>query len=117
MNQDSRQFFDEQLDQVLPQLPPLVHQLLDKVPLVVEDYPSQQVMQKIGVRHRRHLCGLYTGIPITQRSVEHSGMLSDVIHIYREGILSLAQNEHGEIDEIELRFPPNHDDGPARVKS
>ena len=103
MNPDQRQFFDQQFDQVFPQLPPLVHELLSKVPLVVEDYPSQQVMRKIGVRHRQHLCGLYTGIPITKRSIEHSGMLSDVIHIYREGILSLAQDERGEIDEEELR--------------
>ena len=103
MNPFLRKFFDQQLDQVFPQLPPLVHKLLDKVPLVVEDYPSEEVMRKIGVRHRQHLCGLYTGIPITKRSIEHSGILSDVIHIYREGILSLAQDGQGDIDEKELR--------------
>ena len=103
MNPFLRKFFDQQLDQVFPQLPPLVHKLLSKVPLVVEDYPSQQVMRKVGVRQRSHLCGLYTGIPITKRSIEHSGILSDVIHIYREGILSLAQDGQGDIDEKELR--------------
>ena len=58
-----------------------------EVPLVVEDYPSREVMRRMRVRHPAHLCGLYTGIPLIKRSVEHSGVPSDVIHIYRLGIL------------------------------
>ncbi len=103
MKPELRQYFDEQLEQVLPQLPQRVHELLDEVPLYVEDYPSPEVMRKMHVRHRRNLCGLYTGIPLTSRSVEHSGVLSDVIHIYREGILSMASDRRGQIDEEELR--------------
>jgi predicted Zn-dependent protease with MMP-like domain len=103
MSPHLRQYFDEQLEQVLPQLPRRVHELLDEVPLYVEDYPSQEVMRKMHVRHRRNLCGLYTGIPLTSRSIEHSGVLSDVIHIYREGILSMATDHRGQIDEEELR--------------
>lgn len=52
---------------------------------------------------RRRLCGLYTGIPLGQRSVEQSAVLSDAIHIYREGILALASDRWGAVDEAELR--------------
>ena len=103
MDSDLRQFFDEHLEQVLPELPPSVHRLLDEVPMVVEDFPSREVMRKMGVHQRDHLCGLYTGIPLTRRQVEHSGVLSDVINIYREGILSLARGRDGQIDQQELR--------------
>ena len=103
MDLNLREYFDRQLEQVLPAMPARVHQLLDQVPLVVEDYPSRAVLRKMGVRCRSHLCGLYTGIPITERSVHHSGTLSDVIHIYREGILALATRPDGTIDEQELR--------------
>jgi predicted Zn-dependent protease with MMP-like domain len=55
------------------------------------------------VRHRSHLCGLYTGIPLINRSVDHWGTPSDVIHIYRLGILSQSRMRDGRIDEAELR--------------
>jgi predicted Zn-dependent protease with MMP-like domain len=73
------------------------------VPLVVEDYPSREVMRRMKVRHPSHLCGLYTGIPLIKRSVNDWGVPSDVIHIYRLGILSQARTRDGGVDEAELR--------------
>jgi predicted Zn-dependent protease with MMP-like domain len=46
---------------------------------------------------------LYTGVPLTQRHVELSGVLSDAIYLYREGIFALARDRHGRFDEQELR--------------
>jgi predicted Zn-dependent protease with MMP-like domain len=103
VDQATREFFDDHLEVVLAAMPAEVHRLLDEVPLIVEDYPSIDVLRKMGIRHRSHLCGLYTGIPLTERSVWHSGILSDVVQIYREGILSLATDRRGRIDEAELR--------------
>lgn len=103
MNRAWREFFDEQLELVLPELPARVRAILDEVPLVVEDYPSREVMRKMGVRHRADLCGLYTGIPLTQRRVEQSGVPSDVVNLYREGILDMSCDDEGEVDEAELR--------------
>lgn len=103
MTQDERDYFDEQLDRVMAKMPPQVHELLEKVPMFVEDYPSPEVMRQTGIRHRQQLCGLYTGIPLTNRSVMQSGVLSDVIHIYREGILSMVSDAWGQVDEQALR--------------
>jgi predicted Zn-dependent protease with MMP-like domain len=103
MKPDLREYFDEQLDAVLADLPPAVHRLLDEVPMIVEDYPSPQIMRKVNVRRRGDLCGLYTGIPLTERSVEHAGYLSDAIHLFREGVLNLAVHRDGSIDAAELR--------------
>jgi predicted Zn-dependent protease with MMP-like domain len=103
MERTLRDFFDTQLEAVLAELPQRVHDLLDEVPMIVEDYPSPELMRKLGVRRRADLCGLYTGIPLTARSVEHSGVLSDAIHLFREGVLSLAIDRNHQIDEAELR--------------
>ena len=103
MDSSLRGQFDRLLDEVVANLPHYARELLDRVPMIVEDYPSQDVLRRLGVRHRDHLCGLYTGIPLTQRSVEHSGVLSDVIHIYRRGILAASSDQNGRIDEMELR--------------
>jgi predicted Zn-dependent protease with MMP-like domain len=103
MQESLRQYFDEQVDWVLARAPTRVHKLLDEVTMYVEDHPSPRVMRQLGVRSRRDLCGLYTGIPLTERHVEISGVLSDAIYLYRDGILSLSTDRHGRIDEQELR--------------
>jgi predicted Zn-dependent protease with MMP-like domain len=103
MKSELRQFFDEHLEVVLAELPQQVKDFMDDVPMVVEDFPSREVMRRMRIRHRSHLCGLYTGIPLIKRSVDYSGVMSDVIHIYRLGIMSQARKPDGTFDEAELR--------------
>ena len=103
MSPDDRSYFDEQLEHVLSELPLQVSALLDDVPLFVEDYPARDVMESVGVKHRRQLCGIYTGVPLIDRSVRQSGILSDVIHLFREGIMHLAAGAKGRVDRDQLR--------------
>jgi predicted Zn-dependent protease with MMP-like domain len=103
VNFRTRRRFDEQLEWVLERLPPLIHELIERVPLHVEDYPSEEVMDRMHVQYLDDLCGLYTGIPIGEKSVTHSGTLPDVVTIYREGILSAAANARGRITTDRLR--------------
>jgi predicted Zn-dependent protease with MMP-like domain len=103
MHAADRNYFDEQLEQVLPALPERVRMLLHEVPLIVDDYPTASILQRTGVKRRDELCGLYTGVPLTHRSVEHSGQPSDVIHLFRAGILAAVIDELGYIAEDALR--------------
>jgi predicted Zn-dependent protease with MMP-like domain len=103
MNPRRRRLFDEQLEEVLAEMPPLIHQLLEKVPLHVEDYPSAKVREEMGVKYRDQLCGLYTGIPLGKKSIFHSGQLPDVVTIYREGVWSMAVDRHGRVSGPRLR--------------
>ena len=97
MDAQSRRRFDELLERVLAEMPPMIHELIEQVPLHVEDYPSRRVMESTGVEYPEQLCGLYTGIPLTERSVMQSGTLPDVVTIYREGILAAAADRNGRI--------------------
>lgn len=103
MNLHTRRRFDEQLEWVLARLPPIIHELIERVPLHVEDYPSEEVLDQLHIEYLDDLCGLYTGIPIGQKSVTHSGTLPDVVTIYREGILSAAADRQGRITTKRLR--------------
>jgi predicted Zn-dependent protease with MMP-like domain len=103
MNTELRRLFDEQVEVVLAELPQQVHDFMNDVPMVVEDYPSREVMQRMRIRHPAHLYGLYTGIPLIKRSVDNWGVPSDVVYIYRLGILSKSRARDGGFDEIELR--------------
>ena len=103
MKSSLREHFDRQLEAVLGELPEGIHTLLEKVPLHVEDHPSKATLQKVGVRRRENLCGLYTGIPLTEKSIEHSGTPPDVVTIYREGVLAAARDARGDVSEEALR--------------
>jgi predicted Zn-dependent protease with MMP-like domain len=103
LNPRKRRRFDEVFEEVLAELPPPVHELIEKIPLHVEDYPSADVMEETGVYRRDGLCGLFTGIAITDRSIEHSGTLPEVVTVYREGIMAVAQDDFGRIRRERLR--------------
>ena len=81
----------------------MVHELIERVPIHVEDYPSRQVMDQMGIRYREGLCGLYTGVPIGEKSVWHSVEMPDVVTIYRGGILAAASDPSGRIRRGRLR--------------
>jgi predicted Zn-dependent protease with MMP-like domain len=103
MDAPDREFFDRQLEVVLPDLPARIHELLHVVPLIVEDHPSRELRRLLGLRRKDTLCGLYTGVPLIRRSLEQSGTLSDVIHLFRMGLLAAARDADGQLDADKLR--------------
>jgi len=103
LKQTTRDRFDRQLERVLAEMPPLVHQLLERIPLHVEDYPSREVMEEKGVIEPDELCGLFTGVSIQERSVDDPARLPDVVTIYRLGIMAAARDDDGRLSTRRLR--------------
>ena len=103
MDSKLRELFDCHLEEVLAQLPQSVHVLLTEVPLHVEDYPSQQVLHELGLTAESNLCGVYSGVPLDQRTVDDRPGPPDVVTIYREGIIHLAAGDTEGLSSEELR--------------
>ena len=104
MNSRLRHRFDQLLEQILDELPPELKKLLGEMPIVVEDEPDEDVADELLEGESDELLGLYRGIPRTERSVEHSGTLPEVITLYRLGILDAAADKQGEVaDEALLK--------------
>lgn len=83
--------FDKIVEAVLAQLPESLHTLLEESPLIVEDAPSDDLMRSLDMDpSEEDLCGLHSGIAITERSVSESGQLPESIQIFRRGILDAA---------------------------
>ncbi len=82
-------------------MPPRIHELLDEAPVILEDRPSAAVLKDLGIDPEEDdLCGLHTGLPLTHRSVNDNGVLPDLIHLYRRGIIDHAGGwEEGEDEE------------------
>ena len=60
---------------------------LGGIVLKVEDIADEELLNEMGIDHPLDLTGLYEGIPIGERSVEHSGTLPDRIRLFRRAIL------------------------------
>ena len=101
MNDAARDRFDRLLQDVIDGLPPGVRALLDEIPVIVLDAPTPAMLSDL----RREgtlepdadgsdLCGLHTGVALTERSLEfEGGRLPDQVHLFRRGIISLALDE------------------------
>ena len=91
MRRDERERFDRLFEQVLAALPGEIHRMIEEVPVVLEDHPSRELLTDMGIDpdDRAGLCGLHSGIPLTERSVSDAG-LPEVISLFREGILEEA---------------------------
>jgi predicted Zn-dependent protease with MMP-like domain len=60
---------------------------LGGVVLQVEELADAATLAEMGIDHPLDLTGLYEGIPIGERSVDHSGTLPDRIRLFRRAIL------------------------------
>jgi predicted Zn-dependent protease with MMP-like domain len=55
--------------------------------LMVVDFADEALLADMGIEDPFDLTGLYHGLPIGEKSVEHSGTLPDRIMLYRRAIL------------------------------
>ncbi|MHC5028347.1 MAG: metallopeptidase family protein, partial [Planctomycetota bacterium] len=87
-----RDRFDALVEEVLDGLSPQLRDLLDEAPLIVEDEPEPRLLGLLGMAtdDADLLCGLHTGTPLTERSVEAAGELPEMIHLFRTGIIEHA---------------------------
>jgi len=90
MRREERDRFDRILERVIESLPPALRQLLDEAPVFVDDAPSPEVMREFGIEHPADLCGLHSGVPLTERSVSDPGGHVETISLYRLGIVEAA---------------------------
>ena len=101
MTPDQRNRFDAILEEVLDTMPDRVLDLLDEIPLIVDDQPDEQLIRALAVESGENaeellaempdsLCGLHTGVALTERSVESDAELPDQIQIFRRGIVATA---------------------------
>jgi predicted Zn-dependent protease with MMP-like domain len=89
----SKPRFGELVEQALDELPPPFAGFLSEVPVEVRDRPSPGQCSSVGLGPRSVLLGLYQGRPRTQRSVEDSGGIPDVIYVFQESIEQISSSE------------------------
>jgi len=73
--------------QALQSLPePFADHLRDVV-LLIDDFADDETLDAMGIEDPFDLTGIYEGIPLTERSIDHSGTLPDRIRLFRRPII------------------------------
>jgi predicted Zn-dependent protease with MMP-like domain len=78
-------------ERALATIPPMLATQMDNVLFVVQDWPEDETLQRLGVRSRLGLLGLYRGTPLIARSVLQVSRLPDRIFLYRQPIIDHAR--------------------------
>jgi len=85
-----RDLFDRLLEAEIDALPEHVRELLDEVPVIVEDEPSDALLDDLGMEPGDDLYGLHSGTALTERSVEAPPDVPDQIMLFRGPLLRMT---------------------------
>jgi predicted Zn-dependent protease with MMP-like domain len=92
--------FEQLVERALAELPQQFAEFLEEVPIEIRRRPTRQQLKRLGLRESDLLLGLYEGIPLTERSVEHSGVRPAVIFIFKEDVEDASDSEADLIDQV-----------------
>ena len=98
----TRERFEEIAQAAFDSLPPDFTERVENVHIVVEDYPTDDVLDQVkGGRHS--LLGLYQGIPLPHRGTWYgmTATVPDKISLYQKNIEAVCGNDE---EELELRI-------------
>ena len=98
----SKAKFAELVERALAELPEQFAAFLEEVPVEIRDRPTPRQLKEAGLGRDDLLLGLYHGVPLTDRSVEHSGRMPDVIYIFQEDIELVSKDEEDLVDQVRV---------------
>ncbi len=87
------QEFEELVEKAIADLPEGFKKKIENLAVVVEDYPSDEILLQLRLKSKKSLLGLYQGVPITKRNSNYCNVLPDKITIFKKPIESLNQKE------------------------
>ena len=96
----SKQRFAQLVEQALAELPEPFASHLEEMRVEIHWQPTRKQLREEGLEDDELLFGLYVGHPFTERSVEHSGTLPDVIYVFQEDIELVSESQNDLVREV-----------------
>ena len=81
-----RKVFEQLIHDAVRELPAEFRDKLRNVAIIVEDYPSEELMQQMELSPDDTLFGLYEGVPLTERGYFEQPLHPDRILIFQRAI-------------------------------
>ena len=80
----TRARFTQLVEEALKEIPRRFRKEMKNVAVVVEDEPSPELLEEMGIEPDDSLFGLYQGTPLTERRWDFGNNLPDKISIYQK---------------------------------
>jgi predicted Zn-dependent protease with MMP-like domain len=98
----SKETFERLVERALAELPAQFAEHLEEVPIEIRQRPTVAQLRRLGLEEDELLLGLYDGIPLTHRSVEHSGVRPPVIYIFKEDVELATDSEQDLVEQVRV---------------
>jgi predicted Zn-dependent protease with MMP-like domain/predicted Zn-dependent protease len=93
-------FFREAVAEAIDNLPRSIREYIADVPILVEDFPSDQMLAEQNVSPQ--ILGLYVGVPRTEaESAQHDGDLTRVI-LFKKNVEKICRDRDDLIEQIQI---------------
>jgi predicted Zn-dependent protease with MMP-like domain len=89
----TREEFRSLVDEALETIPARFRDAMQNIAIVVEDEPSLEQLDEVGVEPPDTLLGLYQGIPLPERQWSHGNTLPDKITLFQLPIEDASDDE------------------------
>ena len=93
-----RERFEQLVAEALRDIPKIFRDEMQNVGVVVEDQPSVEVLEEMGIEPSDALYGLYQGTPLPEREWNYGNTLPDRITIYQQPIVEDCEDEDDIMD-------------------
>ena len=93
----TRERFKELVRQAIDSIPRHFAREVNNVAIVIEDRPSQQLLDEMEMGPDEVLLGLYQGVPLPDRQWAHGNALPDCITLYQKSIEDDCEEDEDEI--------------------
>jgi predicted Zn-dependent protease with MMP-like domain len=97
-----RKAFETLVHEALQDLPQLFRDKLKNVAIIVEDYPSEELLDRMEVPEDETLFGLYEGVPLTQRGYFDAPLHPDRVFIFQGPIEDACHSPEEIKDEVRI---------------
>ncbi len=104
-----RREFERLVAQALENLPEVFKERLEDVAVIIEDWPSQDLLDDLGMAEDETLMGYYEGTPLTDFGRDYSMRMPDRIYVFK-GPIEEACDTPAQVEE-EIRKTVMHEVG------
>jgi predicted Zn-dependent protease with MMP-like domain len=89
----NRSDFQSLVAEAVQTIPQKFRDAMQNIAIVIEDEPSLETLQEVGIEPPDTLLGLYQGTPLTERQWAHGNILPDKITLYQFPIEDESEDE------------------------
>jgi len=88
----SQKEFEDAVERAIEMIPEMFRGHLGNIAIVVEDHPSRELLKEMGIPPDETLFGVFTGVPLPERSVTEPPLYPDEIVIFREPLMAACRS-------------------------